>query len=116
MIIATDPIIAITVPASVDLATKLDILVTFKQQNSKLNPEQCEVVLTKALSAAGVTVINPQLLHVALNQAETLRFRPGKNLLIQVNWLNSDGSREATKTATMFVDDNLIPRVIEVVS
>lgn len=108
MITATDPIVAITVPDSVDLTEKQEIFVAFKQNGKN------ETSITKFLSSGGITIIDAHHMHVELTQAETLQFSPNRQLTIQANWINPDGKREATKSAFMWVDENLVPRVINV--
>lgn len=102
MIRATTPTITLTLPDSVDLLTAKQVYVTFAQD---------EVVLTKTIET-GVELIEFNVLAVYLSQEETLSFDSNKMVKVQVNWIDINNAREATRIKEIPVNPNLIPKVI----
>ena len=99
MIQATTPTILITMPASVDLTEASDIFVTLTQPK--------RAVLT--FDTGRFTLIDEHTISLQLEQTETLSFRPGEPIQLQVNWFDADGNRYATKIATLELGNNLLP-------
>lgn len=57
--------------------------------------------------------IEARSIGVYFTQAETLGFKAGKNVDVQVNWTFNNGNRAATEIAHVVLSENLIGTVIE---
>lgn len=99
----TTPTLPMTVP--VDL-TGADIYVTIKQGQRKLQKTGADVVSVYD-SESGKTTLS-----VTLTQEETGAFLAEKKAYVQVNWIFSDGTRDATNIKQIDVSENLIAEVI----
>ena len=99
----TTPSIPMTVP--VDL-TGADIYVTIKQGQRKLQKTGADVISVYDAESGKTT------LTVTLTQEETGAFLAEKKAYVQVNWIFSDGTRDATNIKQIDVSENLIAEVI----
>lgn len=100
----TTPSIPMTVPVDV---TGADIYVTIKQGPKKLQ-KTGEDVVSVYDSESGKTTLT-----VTLTQEETGAFLAEKSATIQVNWIFSDGTRDATNIKKIEVSENLLSEVIQ---
>ena len=100
----TTPSIPMTVP--VDL-TGADIYVTIKQGQRKLQKTGADVISVYDAESGKTT------LTVTLTQEETGAFLAEKSATIQVNWIFSDGTRDATNIKKIEVSENLLSEVIQ---
>lgn len=85
---------------SVDLTEALNIYATFKQFNTIITKTDVDLE------------VSAHEVDVYLSQSETLQFTEG-TVEIQLNWTYADGTRAATKIATINLTKNLIGSVIE---
>lgn len=97
--------------ASIPLRVPLDITganiyVTFKQGSYELEKTNDDMTVAYD-SETGRTVLT-----VNLTQEETSAFVMGKKTRVQVNWIFSDGTRDATVTKGIDISDNLKDEVI----
>lgn len=92
-----------TVP--VDL-TGAEIHVTIKQGARKIQKTGTDIVSVYD-SESGKTELS-----VSLSQEETGAFLAEKKAYVQVNWIFSDGTRDATNIKPIDVSENLIAEVI----
>lgn len=99
----TTPTLHMTVP--VDL-TGAEIYVTIKQGQRKLQKTGADVISVYD-SESGKTTLS-----VTLTQEETGAFLAEKKAYVQVNWIFSDGTRDATNIKQIDVSENLIAEVI----
>lgn len=99
----TTPTLPMTVP--VDL-TGANVYVTIKQGQRKLQKTGSDVVSVYD-SESGKTELS-----VSLTQEETGQFLAEKKAFVQVNWIFSDGTRDATNIKQIDVSENLITEVI----
>ena len=99
----TTPTLPMTVP--VDL-TGAKIRVTIKQGARKIQKTGADVVSVWDAESGKTT------LSVTLIQEETGAFLAGKRAEVQVNWIFSDGTRDATDIKQIDVSENLIAEVI----
>lgn len=99
----TTPTLPMTVP--VDL-TGAEIHVTIKQGARKIQKTWADVVSVYD-SESGKTEVS-----VSLSQEETGAFLAEKKAYVQVNWIFSDGTRDATNIKQIDVSENLIAEVI----
>jgi len=99
----TTPNLPMTVP--VDL-TGADIYVTIKQGQRKLQKTGADVISVYDAESGKTT------LTVTLTQEETGAFLAEKKAYVQVNWIFSDGTRDATNIKQIDVSENLIAEVI----
>lgn len=96
----TTPTYTFTI-SGVDLSS-MDVYVTFKQGSTILTIEDCTVTYADETST----------IEVSLTQAQTASFIVGKDCKVQVNAINIDGDRLATKERTVKVKVNLLEEVI----
>lgn len=94
------PTFTLTVPDTVDLSEALNVYATFSQGKNSI---------TKTGEDLAVAV---HAVDVYLNQEESLSFVKGE-VKVEMNWTYADGSRCATKKATVEWDDNLLQEVLE---
>lgn len=99
----TTPILPMTVPVDI---TGADIYVTIKQGQRKLQ-KTGEDVVSVYDSESGKTTLT-----VTLTQEETGQFLSEKKAFVQVNWIFSDGTRDATNIKQVEVTENLIANTI----
>lgn len=99
----TTPTVPMTVP--VDL-TGAEIHVTIKQGARKIQKTGADVVSVYD-SESGKTELS-----VSLTQEETGTFLAEKKAYVQVNWIFSNGIRDATNIKQIDVSENLIAEVI----
>lgn len=78
-----------------------DVYVSYRQGSKTLN------VKADAVSYDGTD----STVTVSLSQPQTGRFRAGK-VRVQINWVTSDGKRNAVRPKDMDMDDNLMERVV----
>ena len=99
----TTPTLPMTVP--IDL-TGAEIHVTIKQGARKIQKTGTDVTAIYD-SESGKTELS-----VSLTQEETGAFFAEKKAYVQVNWIFSDGTRDATDIKQIDVSENLIAEVI----
>lgn len=99
----TTPTLPMTVP--VDL-TGAEIHVTIKQGARKIQKTGTDIVSVWDAESGKTT------LSVTLTQEETGAFLAGRKAEVQVNWIFSDGTRDATNIKQIDVLENLIAEVI----
>jgi len=99
----TTPTLPMTVP--VDL-TGAEIHVKIKQGARMIQKTGTDVVSVYD-SESGKTELS-----VSLSQEETGAFLAGRRAEVQVNWIFSDGTRDATNIKQIDVSENLIAEVI----
>lgn len=99
----TTPTLPMTVP--VDL-TGAEIHVTIKQGARKIQKTGTDIVSVWDAESGKTT------LSVTLTQEETGAFLAWKKAEVQVNWIFSDGTRDATNIKQIDVLENLIAEVI----
>lgn len=100
MIRYTTPTIILTVDKV--LPGEAEIYVTFQQGDVKLTKMDADVALNTKTTTIDVT----------LTQAESAKFRAGEPVTVQVNWIDEDGTRDATRPATIAMFENLLNKVI----
>ena len=99
----TTPVLPITVPLDI---TQADVYVDLKQGRRKLR----KLIPSEHMTwneADGITET-----FVALTQEETGAFLAEKKVTVEVNWIFSDGNRDATEIRTINIEDNLLNEVI----
>ena len=96
----TTPTVELTVEG-VDL-TDSDVYVTIWQKGRELTVEDADVTL----DGEGTVIA------FALTQEQSATFHAG-SAKVQVNWIGTDGHRNATTIEEMSVTQNLLNRVIE---
>ena len=94
------PTFTLTVPDTVDLTQALNVYATFSQGMN---------AITK--TGEDITVA-AHAVDVYLSQEESLSFVKGV-VMVEMNWTYADGSRCATKKASVEWDDNLLQEVLE---
>lgn len=94
----TTPSVILRVPAAVDLSAASKIFATFQQGSIKIR---------KDYPGADITLDNEHQISVYLDQNETLGFSEHECVCIQLNWLYSDGKRNATKHKYIHISKNL---------
>ena len=99
----TTPTLPMNVP--IDL-TGAEIHVSIKQGVRKIQKTGTDVVSVWDAESGKTT------LSVTLTQEETGAFLAGKKAEVQVNWIFSDGTRDATNIKQIDVSENLIAEVI----
>lgn len=99
MIVATTPILTLTLPNTIDLTTATEIYVTLSQGKNEL-------------TKTDVTLQSANVITVLLSQEETLMFNPNGFANVQVNWITNTGRRIATKIKSIRINPNLIPEVL----
>lgn len=80
-----------------------DIYVTLEQGTVELTKDDAEV------TPVGDNVV----LKVTLTQTESGSFKMCAPVYVQVNWIDSDGVRNATKIAQLSAFENLLDKVIQ---
>lgn len=100
MIQYTTPKTVLTV-SGIDL-TNYTVYVTFSQGNNKLTIENPEVTVDGENTVISVT----------LTQEQTGSFDYSLPCRVQVNWIDSDGTRNATMVKKTAVFENLLSEVI----
>ena len=102
MVSYTTPVLVLRVPKEIKDA---DMFVTFRQDavcmTLKIDPDDIYY-------EDGKTV-----LKVYMTQEQTGRLRPEASTKVQVNWIYSDGTRNATKVKDIDISENLLTREIE---
>ena len=100
MIQATTPTFTLTLPqsSSVDLTAAAKVIFTISQGSNKITKE--------------VTPTDAKTVVVDLNQTESLSLKDGKTADIQLNWVYSNGKRNASKVKTIVVDKQLYKEVL----
>lgn len=99
----TTPSLHMPVPVNL---TGAEVYVTIKQGQRKIQKTGADVVSVYD-SESGKTTLS-----VTLTQEETGAFLAEKSATIQVNWIFSDGTRDATNIKKIDVSENLIAEVI----
>ena len=106
MIRGTTPTFTLTLnDETVDLTLAENVFVTFKQGYK----DCCKASITK--SGEDISVSAHEV-SVTLTQKDSLHFVEGP-LLIQVNWVYSDGTRACSEIAKIDVTENLLVNVIK---
>lgn len=99
----TTPTLTMIVPLNIVGA---DIRVSIKQSSHKIQKSGSAVTAVYD-SEKGATE-----LAVSLSQEETGMFSAGGQAQVQVNWIKSDGTRDATEIKTVSITENLLNEVI----
>lgn len=84
-------------------------------------PEGAEVFVTLQQGIHKLTKNNPTVTRgekntvvaLELTQVESAAFESKAPAFVQVNWITADGTRSATKVASVVVFDNLLAEVVE---
>lgn len=84
-------------------------------------PDNCQVFVTFKQNQQNVTKENltvtidgqDTLIEVSLAQEDTKNFKVNTPVQVQVNWITSEGNRNATTIAQISALENLLDRVIE---
>ena len=105
MIRYTTPTDTLTVKG-IDL-TEMDVYVTFKQkQQQRRDPVVVTLADTTVSYADGDSKI-----QITLTQQQTSSFKNGP-AQVQVNWIDQNGLRGATREANIVIHDNLLQEVL----
>ena len=96
----TTPTFILTLPDSVDLEEAANVYATFRRGTAEITKTGDD------LDIAENTV------SVYMTQEETLSFRAGTKVEIQLNWTFDEGSRACSEIVTVNVGDNLLPEVL----
>lgn len=104
MINYTTPSIPLLVKG-IDLTDGYDVYVTLEQENIELTKSGQDISMVKKTNDTEVTIV--------LTQEESAMFRWNASVMIQVNFIDSDGVRDATNPVTISVMRNLLDKVIE---
>lgn len=99
MVQATTPTFILTLPNTIDLSQAESVYFSIEQDYFSIHKQ--------------VDSVSENIATVSLTQEETVNFDYRTDAKIQLNWVYSDGSRAATKTKTVSVDENLLKDVIE---
>lgn len=86
---------------SVDLTQANKVYVAFRQGNCLLRKQDDDIT------------VSANEVDVYLSQTETLSFKPGTNIEVQLNWTYADGRRACSNIIRIPVTDNLIGSVLE---
>lgn len=108
MITYTTPALPLDVEG-IDLTQQQDVYVSFEQIDNYFEKRNSDLVITVTTKEQVPT----SHIIVLLSQEETGSFKAGKQVSIQVNWINSSEVRDATDIATFGVERNLKDEVIE---
>lgn len=100
----TTPTITLTVEG-IDL-TGYGVYVTFQQGQTKLTIED------PTMEAVTVQQVTNTVISVPLSQLQTASFDYGK-ALVQVNWTDGTGSRNATDIGEIGIGINLLDQVVD---
>ena len=104
MINYTTPSIPLLVKG-IDLTDGYDVYVTLEQENIELTKSGQDISMVKKTNDTEVTIV--------LTQEESAMFRWNASVMIQVNFIDSAGVRDATNPVTISVMRNLLDKVIE---
>lgn len=106
MIRYTTPVITLTLAADI---TASNIYITFKQHTTTLTKSG------NAVSAVYDAETGKTTLTTTLTQTETALFAAGfpNDCVIQVNWINSNGERGASKEETLTIEENILNAEVE---
>lgn len=107
MITYTTPTISLTVEG-VDLSG-LDVYVSLEQGSKEMVKTGNDLIITTETHEQ-VTDSN---IVFTLTQEESASWNLGKSVMVQVNWISSDGVRDATEIKTIGVMRNLLDEVIQ---
>lgn len=102
MIRYTTPTLILEVPKDL---TNVDVYVSLEQNGELLDP--IKIGTDDKHFCDDVTKI-----YVHFDQNTTGKFKPGASLRMQINWIDSNGIREATDVRTVSVTDNLLEEVL----
>lgn len=92
-----------TITLSIDtVLPEAEVYVTFQQGTKKLTKTDAEITR----NAKTTTLV------VSLTQSESASFKAGEPVMVQANWITADGTRNATKAASVTTIDNLLDEVI----
>lgn len=97
---ATTPTFKLTLPEEYDLSDAANIYATFLANGKKVTKTGSELDVQK------------NVVSVYLTQEETLSWRSGYMLEIQLNWTYSNGSRVATEVASVRITKQLLEEVL----
>lgn len=98
MIRYTTPTLTLTVDRDL---TDCETYITLRQGSR-------EITLESANTECGSTTI----ILVALTQEQTAAFKANRPVSIQVNWINADGIRKATRQRQIMLGENLLDKEI----
>lgn len=101
MIRYTTPTITLTIEKTI-LPMDAEVYVTIQQGNRKLTKKDPEIERGEKNTIISLT----------LTQQESAAFDSKEPAFVQVNWITADGVRSATKSASVFVFDNLLTEVV----
>ena len=107
MINYTTPTIYLTVE-NVDLSGQKDVYVSLEQFGLELT-KSGEDITVSTTTHDQITDTN---ISVPLTQEESAAFEFGKEVQVQVNWIDSQGVRDATEIKKIKVFRNLLDEVI----
>lgn len=99
----TTPTLPLTVPLDI---TAADICVTLKQGSYELEKTNDDVTMSYDPETGKTTLV------VTLTQEETGAFTAEKKATVQVNWIFSDGSRDASNARRIDIVENLKDEVM----
>lgn len=102
MIKTTTPMIVMRLPKAVDLSIATLVCATFTQG---------EISITKTIGN-GLTLLEDNVLAASFTQEETAEFIQNALIQVQINWLDPNGNRIATKIKHISSNLNLISEVL----
>ena len=106
MINYTTPTITLTVEG-VDISAN-DIYVSLEQGPLELTKTGNDIIVTTDTHDQ----VTDTIIKLTLTQEESAAFNFGKSVSVQVNYISSDGVRDATEIKTVSVMRNLLDEVI----
>ena len=96
----------------VDLTQGQDVYVSFEQElpcgTISLEKHNSDLNMTTETHGQNTDT----KIIVTFAQEESAKFAPEAPILVKVNWIDSDGVRDATETVVIYAEDNLLDRVI----
>lgn len=92
----------------IDLTDK-SVYVTYSQDNTKLTYHDEDIEVEKIVQDD----LTSTIISIYMSQEDTSKFNVIKDAEVQVNWLDSDGKRNATSIAKIKINRNLLEEVIE---
>ncbi|MDD6561362.1 MAG: hypothetical protein PUF17_10435 [Lactimicrobium massiliense] len=102
MIRYTTPLLILRIPTKIEDA---DVFVTIKQ-----NP----VIISKKIDYDDISYDGEMtVINVFLSQEQTAKFHANTFASVQVNWITSDGQRDATIKKKIDITDNLLDKEIQ---
>lgn len=104
MINYTTPSIPLLVKG-IDLTDGYDVYVTLEQENIELTKSGQDISMVKKTNDTEVTIV--------LTQEESAMFRWNASVTVMVNFIDSDGVRDAAGPASISVMRNLLDKVIK---